>query len=365
MNGSESGFTSFRSGDLRMPGPRRGRSVNTVPPVAGPVAGPVASPISRPISARPQPVSRRSFLAGAGTLAGLASLGGLPRAWGAPAVDSPAEQRVAQLYQSLSAAQKTQIALPFDHDLRTRISANWHVTKPKLGDDFYTPDQRQLVQDIVRGVTSPEGFELLEKQTEFDDGGWDGYSIALFGTPGSGQFEWELTGRHLTLRADGNSVPKAAFGGPLVYGHGEESPKKNLFYPQTVKVNQLLAALDPAQAAMATLDKAPAESAVALRGRDGQFAGLPVAKLSADQRQLVEQTLRFLLAPYRQADVDEVFEVLRANGGVESLHLAFYREGDLLEDRQWDMWRVEGPGFVWHFRGAPHVHAYINIAALA
>jgi len=90
-----------------------------------------------------------------------------------------------------------------------------------------------------------------------------------------------------------------------------------------------------------------------------------VAKLAADQRQLVEQTLRFLLAPYRQADVDEVFAVLKANGGVESLHLAFFREGDLLEDRQWDIWRVEGPGFVWHFRGAPHVHAYINIAALA
>jgi hypothetical protein len=26
---------------------------------------------------------------------------------------------------------------------------------------------------------------------------------------------------------------------------------------------------------------------------------------------------------------------------------------------------VEGPSFVWHFRGAPHVHAYINIATKA
>lgn len=335
-----------------MPLPRRGHSVAPVVP-------------STTLLTSPASVSRRNFLAGAGTLAGLTALGGLPRAWAAPAVDSPAEQVVGRLYQSLSAEQKPQIALPFDHDLRSRISANWHVTKPKIGDDFYTKDQRQLIVDIVRGVTSPEGFELIEKQTEFDDGGLDGYSIALFGTPGSGQFEWELTGRHLTLRADGNSVPKAAFGGPIVYGHGEESPKKNLFYPQTVKVNELLAALDPAHAAAALLDKAPPESAVSLRGRDGQFAGLPVAKLAADQRQLVEQTLRFLLAPYRQADVDEVFQVLKANGGVESLHIAFYREGDLLEDRQWDLWRVEGPGFVWHFRGAPHVHAYINIAALA
>ena len=69
-----------------------------------------------------------------------------------------------------------------------------------------------------------------------------------------------------------------------------------------------------------------------------------------------------LLAPYRQEDVDEVFEILKASGGVEKLHLAFYQEGDLQDDKTWDIWRVEGPSFVWHFRGAPHVHAYINIA---
>jgi hypothetical protein len=92
---------------------------------------------------------------------------------------------------------------------------------------------------------------------------------------------------------------------------------------------------------------------------------VPVADLSADQQALVEQTLRHLLSPYRTADVDEVFQVLQANGGLKSLNLAWYQEGDLLEDKEWDLWRVEGPGFVWHFRGAPHVHAYINIAALA
>ena len=25
-------------------------------------------------------------------------------------------------------------------------------------------------------------------------------------------------------------------------------------------------------------------------------------------------------------------------------------------------WRVEGPAFVWHFRGAPHVHVWVNVA---
>ena len=81
-----------------------------------------------------------------------------------------------------------------------------------------------------------------------------------------------------------------------------------------------------------------------------------------EEQQLVQDTVKILLAPYRQEDVDEVMQILKASGGVDSLHMAFYREGDLREDQIWDIWRIEGPSFVWHFRGAPHVHAYINIA---
>ena len=57
-------------------------------------------------------------------------------------------------------------------------------------------------------------------------------------------------------------------------------------------------------------------------------------------------------------------EIVKSNGGTDKLHMAFYQNGDLGNDKVWDMWRVEGPGFVWHFRGAPHVHAYINIGSV-
>ena len=165
------------------------------------------------LSRTPGGLDRRNFLQTA-SAAALASLAApvLPRAWAAPTLDAPAEQAVVRLFQSLSEAQKKEIALPFEHELRHKINANWHVTKPRLGEDFYSAAQRQTVEEIVRNVLSPEGFEKIQKQTEFDDGGLEGYSIAFFGTPGSGKFEWELTGRHLTLRADGNTVDKAAFG---------------------------------------------------------------------------------------------------------------------------------------------------------
>ena len=56
--------------------------------------------------------------------------------------------------------------------------------------------------------------------------------------------------------------------------------------------------------------------------------------------------------------------ILKQGGGLDMLNMAFYQEGDLEEDQMWDIWCIEGPSLVWHFRGAPHVHAYINIGVV-
>mgnify|MGYP006190435459 CR=1 FL=1 len=42
-----------------------------------------------------------------------------------------------------------------------------------------------------------------------------------------------------------------------------------------------------------------------------------------------------------------------------------YKTGDLDEDQVWDIWRLESPTLVCHFRGAPHVHTYVNIGRKA
>ena len=310
-------------------------------------------------------LDRRDFLrlAGSAAIVGAAA-GGLlfPHvAMGAPTAKSAAETAAGRLFASLSEEQKKTICFAFDHDLRTKISANWQITKPTIDDAFYTKEQRENIYEVIKNVTSPDGYERVIKQTEYDNGGMGAYSIAMFGEPGSGKFQWELTGRHLTLRADGDSVDKAAFGGPIIYGHGEEDPKDNLYHYQTQQTNEVFKALDGKQREKALIAKAPAESAVSLQGDSGKFPGIAISELSADQKALVEKTLKVILAPYRQEDVEEVMEVLKAGGGVENLHMAFYAQGDLKDDEVWDIWRVEGPSFVWHFRGSPHVHAYINI----
>ncbi len=73
------------------------------------------------------------------------------------------------------------------------MQANWHIVKPRIGESFYTDKQKALAKQIVRELTSQEGYQRIQAQTEDDDGGLDAYSMAWFGTPGTKQFEWVLT----------------------------------------------------------------------------------------------------------------------------------------------------------------------------
>jgi len=316
-------------------------------------------------------VSRRDFVR---KVTGIAVAGSLfpavvtpRRAVAGPSATSTAETAVKRFYDSLKDDQRKQICFPFDHDLRKKINANWSITKPKIGS--YSKEQQAIIDEIFRGVTSPDGYERFQKQMEDDSGGVEDYQVAVFGTPGSGQFEWEMTGRHLTIRADGDSVANSAFGGPIVYGHGEGDSKKglpgNVFYYQTKKANEVFTALDGTQRKAALLPKAPTEAAVLVQGSSGTFPGIAVGELSKDQKELVESVIKVMLAPYRDEDVQEALAIQKDGGGLDGLHMAFYESNDVGNDQIWDIWRIEGPTFVCHFRGAPHVHAYINIAKKA
>lgn len=311
-------------------------------------------------------VSRRSFVravAAASSLAAIPSRVLQAGLFAGPSRTSAAETAVGEFYASLGDDQKKTLCFPFEHELRHRISANWHVTKPTLGETFFTSPQREMIARIIKGLCSEEGHERITRQMEEDAGGLHEFSVAMFGDPGEKQFEFMLTGRHLTLRADGDSVDKAAFGGPIIYGHDqiEKDASKNIYFYQTQHTDAVFRSLTEDQAAKALLQKAPQESAVQIQGEGGKFSGIRVADLNADQKVLVEKTLSVLLAPYRKEDIEEVMQILKESGGVDKLHMAFYQQDDIGGDKTWDIWRVEGPSFVWHYRGAPHVHAYINI----
>jgi hypothetical protein len=318
-------------------------------------------------------LSRRRVLAGA-TVAAAAAAGpvrGIPGG----KVGSSAESLAGLLHESLTPAQREVVCFPWDHVhpkfglLRSRVGANWNVTEPEVAGEFYTPQQRELVREIFERLIDPDWHVRFDRQMEDDCGGFGhGHSVALIGEPGSGTFQFLLTGRHLTLRCDGDSAEHVAFGGPIFYGHDaggfHEPPDHpgNVFWPQALAANRVFEMLDGRQREAALVDRLPPENAVAFRGRREPIPGIPVSELSPDQRQELETVLAVLLEPYRTCDRDEVRGCLERQGGLDQCRLAFYAEGDIGDDRVWDNWRLEGPAFVWHFRGAPHVHVWVNVA---
>ena len=323
------------------------------------------------------PIDRRRFLQQAGVAA--VAAGTVPlwaQAKDAAAVSSGPESVVKVLFESLSSEQKQEVCYDWDfvHPkmglLRTRVANNWHINEHDINSDFFTADQRQMIRDIYEGIIQPEWHARIDRQLEDDAGGWGEHqNIAIFGQPGEGKFEFVMTGRHMTLRCDGDSADHVAFGGPIFYGHAadgfNEKPDHpgNVFWPQAVAANRVFEMLDGKQRAAALIKKLPREEAVEFRGTAGGFPGLPVNEMSSDQREEMQKVLQALIDPYRQSDRDEVVACLKAQGGLDACHLAFYEEGDIGSDSVWDCWRLEGPSFVWYFRGAPHVHCWVNVAS--
>ena len=326
-------------------------------------------------------LSRRNFLrrfgGAAAAAAGSSALWPVGSALAAPTPGSPAETAVKALYQALTDRQKKEICFPWDYQDKTRgllrsyVSANWHITEPAIDSEFYSKKQKHLIYDVFKGVFNPDWHERFVKQLKDDTEGraWGAdQNIAIFGTPGEGKFEFVMTGRHMTIRVDGNSTDHVAWGGPIFHGHAasgfNEKPGHpgNIFWHQAQLANKVYQILDGKQREVALIQKRPSESDVAFQGPQGQFPGIAIKELSRDQREHVEKVLASLIEPYREEDQKEVLACLKKTGGLDACHIAFYQDGDLGDDGEWDNWRLEGPAFAWYFRGFPHVHIWINVA---
>ena len=321
----------------------------------------------------PGGIARRNFLKGSAAVAAATACS--PLALRAADQKQDAESLVKVLFDKLNDEQRKSVCFNWDYNdskmglLRTRIANNWHITKPNLKSEFFTAEQQDLVRKIFEGIVDPEWVSQFDKQLEDDCGGFgEDQNIAIFGKPGDGNFEFVLTGRHMTLRCDGNSAEGVAFGGPIFYGHaptGNEDTADhtgNVFWPQAVEANKVYQMLDGKQRKSAEVAKTPREQDAGFRGKGGQFMGIPVTDLAKDQREQLQRTLESLIAPFRKSDRAEATQCLATQGGLDACYLAFFTDDDIGKDKVWDNWRLEGPSFVWHFRGSPHVHVWVNVA---
>lgn len=299
-----------------------------------------------------------------------------PLGAGAPAgatVDD-VESIVLALHRTLTPAQRSEVCFAWDHAdaprglLRTFIANHWQVTRPCVRSDFFTAEQQSLVFAIYTGLIAPEWRARFLQQLSDDTNGhpWGAnQSVAIFGDPEAGPWQFVFTGRHVTLRADGGSEPRVAFGGPIVYAHQAtgyyEKPHHpgNVFWPQAQAASALFDRLDAAQQARAIVAALPHET---LLGFGAAPAGLPVADLDGEQRAALDRVFDLLLEPFREADRTRVRDCLRAQGGLDQCHLSYALDGRMSAPL-WDNWRLTGPAFIWHWRGYPHVHVWVHVAS--
>lgn len=320
-----------------------------------------------------QPDRRRFIQQSAGGIAAAGALGLGSPLLAEDVAPATAESLVKVLYESLSTEQMSQICYDWDHIdkkrglLRSRVSANWMINDQEVDSKFYTAEQQDIVRKIFEGIVDEQWVGNFDKQLEDDCGGFGvEQSVAIFGKPGE-KFEFVLTGRHMTLRCDGNSAGNVAFGGPIFYGHaptgGDEEPDHagNVFWSQSLAANRVYEMLDGKQRQLAEVSRSPRESQVGFRD-PGRFTGIPMTELSSDQKEEMQKVLGKLVEPFRKSDREEALQCLATQGGLDACTLSFYTDKDLGKDKVWDNWRVEGPSFVWHFRGAPHVHVWVNVA---
>lgn len=281
---------------------------------------------------------------------------------------------VKALYASLSDAQRREICLDWDFRdaqrglVRTFVANHWQVTRPCIRGDFFGHAQQGLIHEAFRNLFDPAWYPRFLQQLKDDTGGqpWGTHqSVAIFGSPeDGGPCQFVMSGRHFTWRAEVGRAGSAAFGGPVLYGHQASGYYEradhpgNVFWAQAVQASRVAMLLDPAQLATAVVDRLDPETAIGFRE---QRPGLAVAALTADQRRELEATLDVLLDPFRATDRERVRQCLARRGGLDACHLMFARDGRM-SPPWWDNWRLEGPAFVWHYRGYPHVHVWVHVA---
>ena len=291
-----------------------------------------------------------------------------------PLGTTPVDALAAQVHSGLSATAKKQACFAFDHPLRQVHNRGLWLGGASVNAATLNWDARRALSTLLRQQLSPEGFERLLSQYPSRISGVNYLNLLLFGAPGEGPWQMLLSGIHLNLRVasqipDSAAFGGPAFGGPVVYGDQRGNERDglpgNVFRYQMQTAHQLIAGLTPAQRGALRVAQAPPQTCIAVQGRDGRFDGLPVAELPLASRKLAHAVVAGILENYGEANAAHALECLNRNGGVDALHFADYdvdyQGGRHAGDRPSQVFRLEGAGAVFHFRGQPHVHAFVNV----
>ncbi len=326
------------------------------------------------------------MFAGLGICAGLGlANNGLPHWLSGPVFDGLSfGETLALLDRSLSDEQRSYIVLPYDDPSRQVTNTSVIHTGPHVS-TLLNPHQVEIARHLYKTMLSSNGYELF-RNTVGLEGKFEGASLKFYsdGTDlaNSNNSVVMFNGGHFMLRKAQGRDKNHVFGGPISYGqqigNHRFKVKGNAFKLHGDAVNHLCSTLTQMQLSRAYQIEPPMELVTQVQGEGGNFTGLAFAQLSESQLELAKQTLEVLFSSYPEQQQRDAFTAIENNGGLQALHLSLYRDFTFYEngDRLVDLsdaqisakagayvqvWRIEGPGCVVHFKGYPHVHAYINI----
>ena len=315
--------------------------------------------------------SRREILRALGSTAALAAFPSLQAATAAAGKDS----LPMQFYKSLTEEQRAKIVLPRDHAKRGFVSNWWYICPEQRLHTFYTKDQQDLVKQIFESLHHPDHREKMNWQVQKDLMGKidNTPAVAFFGTPEDQDFEFIYTGHHVTRRCFARNDAAPGFGGrPIFYGtfakafREEKDHAGNPFWYQGLRFNEFVSALDGKQQEKILVAREPRSEkpAEVIAKRKTDLPGLAGADLSKDQQAKLLETMRRMLVCFRPGDVTATLKTIEDKKIIERLFISSYGgEYDVGGDKVWDTWQIEGPEFVWYFRGYPHIHGYFHLAA--
>ncbi len=306
------------------------------------------------------------------TLGGAAALAFLPSLRAAkPDKDS----LPMQFYKSLTEAQRAAITLPVNDPKRQFVSNWWYVNPGQRLHTFYTDEQRDLVQQIFDSLHHPDHREKMRWQVQKDLMGQikNTPSVGFFGTPEDKEFEFIYTGHHVTRRCNAHTDKGLGFNGePIFYGnfakkfHEGPQHEGNPFWYQGVVFNEFVSSLDGKQREKILVGREPRSErpgAVIVK-RKTDLPGLACADLSKDQQAKLIETMRRMLACFREGDVEATIKTIQDRNLIDRLWVSCYGgRYDIGRDGVWDTWQIEGPEMVWYFRGMPHIHGYFHVTA--
>jgi len=269
------------------------------------------------------------------------------------------------LYESMDASIRGQACVDYDHPLRQYHNRGVRGGGLAIDAGTFNRDQRIMLTDLLHAGLSAQGRERIPREFFTSWLGVHAMKVLICGDPRAPFYQLILSGPHLNLRLGGRNREDVAFGGPMVYGdqRGNNAPglPGNLYRYQFQIASRLLQSLAPRERGLAVIAKAPIQTQIELQGSRGSFAGAPVATLSPASKAIVRELIDGILSTYPPEDVEYAAACLADNGGVNSLFLSYYEDGDPAGRGEPQIFRLEGPAAVLYFRGFPHVHAFVNI----